>query len=105
MMYKLQRIKVPSILRIKLRSYEVIDVFDNESYISFKFSIEDSTGLLELCLSVLENSDPVERFCIGIKDLYRDYLKYNIYSGKYKYSILKNNYDKLDYQLHKVKMY
>ena len=59
-MYNLRKIKVPSIIRIKLRSYEVLDVFDNESYISFKYSIEDSTGLLEMRLSVPENSDPVE---------------------------------------------
>lgn len=104
-MYKLQKIKVPSIIKIKLRSYEVLDVFDKESYISFKYSIEDSTGLLEMRLSIPDNADPVEKFSLGIKDLYRDYLSYHIYSGRYKYNVFKNNYNSPDYQLHKTKMY
>lgn len=93
-------------MKIKLRSFE--NEIDNEEHIQkvkYLYSIDDSIGLLGMDLFIPEEADPVEYFALRIKDIYRGYNAYNVYHGKYKYTVFKNWKDQFDFQLHKVKMY
>lgn len=93
-------------VKIKLRNYDT--VIYNEEHIQevrYTYSIDDSTGLLEIYLTIPEDADPVEYFVLHVKDLYKGYNCYYVYHSKYKYSLLKNNKYDFNYQLHKIKMW
>ena len=90
-------------MKIKLRSFDsVIYTEEKTQEVRYLYSIDDSTGLLEVYLTIPEEADPVEQFAIHIKDLYRGYKDYNIYYGKWKYNILSDN---IAFQFNKIKMY
>lgn len=90
-------------MKIRLKRFNtLIDTDEHSQEVQYFYSIEDSTGLLEINLNIPEESDPVEYFVIHIKDLYKGYPNYNIYHGKWKYSILSNNNS---FQYNKIKMY
>ena len=92
--------------KFKLKTiYDLIDPDEHIQDVRYKYSIDESCGLLEINLVIPEEADTVEQFVIHMKDLYRGYLNYIVYYGKWKYSLLKNNYDSEDYQLTKFKMY
>lgn len=90
-------------MRIKLRSFDS-NVFPDEKIqdVFYRYSIEDSSGVLEINLTMSEENDPVEQFILKIKDLYKGFNTYNIYCFNYKYTLLVDNNS---YQLNKVKMY
>ena len=102
-MYNLRKIKVPSVMKIKLRSFDtVIYTEEHIQEVEYLYSIDDSLGILKVELTIPEEADPVEQFVIHIKDIYRGFIAYNIYHNKYKYSLLK---DGTAFQLNKIKMY
>ena len=90
-------------MKIKLRRFDtLIDTEEHNQEVNYFYSIGDSTGLLKIELTIPEESDPVEYFVIHIKDLYRGYTNYNVYHGKYKYSVLNG---RNAFQYNKIKMY
>lgn len=92
--------------KIKLRKFDtLIDTEEHIQEVRYLYSIGSSTGLLEINLTIPEDADPVEYFVYRIKDLYKGYNQYDIIHGKWKYSLLKNWKDELNFQLHKIKMY
>ena len=73
-------------MKIKLRSFDsVIYTEEHTQEVRYYYSIEDSTGLLEINLTIPEESDPAEEFVIHIKNLYKGYLQYEILHNKWKY--------------------
>jgi len=90
-------------MKIRLKRFNtLIDTDEHSQEVQYFYSIEDSTGLLEINLNIPEESDPVEYFVIHIKDLYKGYTNYNVYHGKWKYTILN---DDNSFQYNKIKMY
>lgn len=90
-------------MKIKLRKFDtLIDTEEHNQEVRYLYSIGDSTGLLEIHLTIPEESGPVEYFVIHIKDLYKGYTNYNIYHSKWKYTILNDNNA---FQLNKIQMY
>lgn len=90
-------------MKIKLRKFDtLIDTEEHNQEVRYLYSIGDSTGLLEINLTIPEESDPVEYFVMHIKDLYRGYNKYNIYHGKWKHCIVIN---RNNFQYNKIQMY
>ena len=90
-------------MKIKLRSFSTL-IYTEEHIqeVEYLYSIDDSSGLLKIDLTIPEEADPVEQFAIHIKDLYRGYNIYNIYHGKWKYNIFSDN---TAFQFNKIKMY
>ncbi len=91
------------LMKIKLRSFStVIYTEEHVQEVEYLYSIDDSSGLLKIDLTIPEEADPVEQFAIHIKYLYRGYNNYNIYHGKWKYSLFNDNNA---FQLNKIRMY
>ena len=92
--------------KFKLNNFDsVIYTEEHIQEVRYRYTIEDSTGLLEIFLKIPEEADPVEQFVIHIKDLYQGYNNYVIYHGKWKYSLLKNNVQDNEYQFTRYKMW
>lgn len=78
-------------MKIKLRSFDtVIYTEEHTQEVRYLYSIEDSTGILEIDLTIPEEADPVEQFILHIKDIYRGIYEYVIYHTKYKYRYTKH---------------
>lgn len=94
-------------MEIKLRSFEAkINPDEKIQEVRYLYSIEDSLGLLEINLTIPEESDQVEQFIIHLKDLYKGFKEYIVYHNRWKYrlDIDKNKYINEIY-LSKIKMY
>ena len=67
-------------MKIKLRSFES-KIYSDEKIqdVKYYYSIEDSIGMLEINLTLPEESDPVEWFVIHLKDLYKGFKEYICY--------------------------
>lgn len=92
--------------KFKLCNFDsVIYTEEHIQEVRYRYTIEDSTGFLEIFLTIPEEADPVEQFVIHIKDLYQGYNNYVIYHGKWKYSLLKNNVQDNEYQFTRYKMW
>lgn len=90
-------------MKVKLRSFDtVIYTEEHNQEVKYLYSIGDSTDLLEIYLTIPEEADPVEQFIIHLKDIYRGYNNYNVYHGRWKYSIFNDN---TAFQFNKIKMY
>ena len=77
-------------IKIKLKKFDtVIYTEEHTQEVKYVYSIDDSTGLLEMMLTIPENSDPVEQFVIHLKDLYRYNVPvvYTVYHNNYKYTL------------------
>ena len=93
-------------VKFKLRNFDtVIYTEEHTQEVRYRYSIEDSPGLLEIFLTIPEEADPVEYFVLHTKDLYRGYLSYIVYHGKWKHTIYKNRPEENNYQYHKLLMY
>ena len=93
-------------VKIKLRNFNtVVYTEEHTQEVEYIYSIDDSTGLLKILLTIPEDADPVEHFVIHVKDLYKGYLNYIVYHGKWKYNLLLNNIKDFNYQLHRIKMW
>ena len=93
-------------VKFKLRNFDtVIYTEEHTQEVRYRYSIEDSPGLLEIYLTIPEEADPVEYFVLHVKDIYRGYFNYVVYHGKWKYSLLKNRPEVNEYQFHKIAMY
>ena len=94
-------------MKIKLRSIEST-IYPDEKIqdVKYYYSIEDSLGMLEINLTLSEESDPVEWFVFHLKDLYKGFKEYICYHGKFKDRL---DYDKNKYcdewYISKIKMY
>lgn len=73
-------------MKVKLRNLSSV-VYQEEKIqeVEYIYSIDDSLGLLKICLTIPESSDPVEQFVMHIKDLYKGYVNYDVYYGRFKY--------------------
>lgn len=94
-------------MEIKLRSFEAkINSDEKIQEVRYLYSIEDSLGLLEINLTLPEESDQVEQFIIHLKDLYKGFKEYIVYHNRWKYrlDIDKNKYINEMY-LNKIRMY
>lgn len=90
-------------MKIKLRSFDtVIYTEEHIQEVEYLYSIDDSSGLLKIELTIPEEADPVESFIHHVKDIYRGFEHYVVYHSKYKYDLL---VDRNSYQLNKVKMW
>lgn len=90
-------------MKIKLKDFVTkINPDDEIQDVYYRYSIDDSTGLLALELTIPLESDPVEWFVYHTKDLYKDIKEYIIYHNKWKY-ILEQADDEIYIQ--KIKMY
>lgn len=79
-------------MEIKLRNFESnIDPEEKVQDVKYYYSIKDSIGMLEINLTLPEESDPVEWFVYHLKDLYKGFKEYIVYHNKWKYSL---EYDK-----------
>ena len=75
-------------LKIRLvRFNDKIDTDEHIQEISYKYSLEDSSGLLEINLTIPEEDDPVRAFIYSISNLYKYNvpIDYIVYHGRYKY--------------------
>ena len=95
--------KLPKFKLVKFDT--VIYTEEHTQYVRYVYSIDDSIGLLEIDLTIPEDADPVEEFCISIKNLYRGYYNYIIYHSKYKYQISIDRNDPKCYHLSRYKMW
>ena len=102
----MKRIVTKEQVKFKLRNYDTV-VYDEEDTqdVRYLYTIEDSGGFLGMNLTIPKDADPVEQFCIHIKDLYRGYINYVIYHGRYKYNVLLQKPMSFDYQLHRIRMW
>ena len=94
-------------LKIRLvRFDDKIDVDEHIQEISYKYSLEDSSGLLEINLTIPEEDDPLRAFIYSISNLYKYNIPvdYVVYHGRYKH-ILKYFKNIKDYEYFKRKMY
>ena len=92
-------------VKFKLRNFDTV-VYDEEiQEVRYLYTIEDSGGFLEMDLTIPADADPVEQFCLHIKDLYRGYINYVIYHSRYKYNVLLLKPTDFDYQLHRTRMW
>ena len=83
MMNKLQ-------IKLKLKTlYCLVDPEEHIQDVTYKYYNDTLRGLQEINLVIPEEADTVEQFIIHIRDLYRGYLNYVVYYGKWKYSLLK----------------
>lgn len=92
-------------VKIKLKTFTSrIDTEEHIQEVTYKYSIEDSIGLLEIELTISEEADPVEYFVLHTKDLYKYNvpIEYIVYHTKWKYSLY---FDGGIWELHKIKMY
>lgn len=90
-------------MKIKLKDFVTKMHLDDEIQdVYYRYSIEDSTGLLALEITIPAESDPVEWFVYHTKDLYKDMKEYIVYHGKWKYIL---EYDEDETYIHKIKMY
>lgn len=98
-------------IKFTLRNFDtVIYTEEHTQEVRYRYSIEDSPGLLEIFLTIPEEADPVEYFVLHTKDLYRYNLPvdYVVYHGKWKYRLesLRDKYGNSDeWHLSKIKMY
>lgn len=75
-------------LKIKLKKYDtVLYTEEHIQEVKYIYSIDDSTGLLEIMLTLPEDADPVEQFVIHLKYLYKGYKEYTCYYNRYKYRL------------------
>lgn len=93
-------------MRIKLRKYDTVVYTEEKTQeVRYIYSIDDSTGLLEIYLTLPEEADPVESFVIDMKNLYRGFKEYIVYYSKYKYRLdIEKNSD-VEFYLSKIQMY
>lgn len=97
---------IKRIPKFKLVRFDtVIYTEEHTQEVRYVYSIDDSIGLLEINLTIPEEADPVEEFCIAIKNLYRGYYVYIIYHTKFKYMIHIDKNDTSCYKLSRYKMY
>ena len=90
-------------MKIKIKNFDtVIYTEEHIQEVRYLYSIDDSMGVLEINLTIPEESDPVESFIQHVKDIYRGFEHYVVYHSKYKYDLL---VDRNSYQLNKVKMW
>ena len=90
-------------MKIKLKDFVTkMNVDEEIQRVYYRYSIEDSTGLLELDITIPLESDPVEWFVYHTKDLYKDMKEYIVYHNKWKYIL---EYDEDEIYIHKIKMY
>ena len=92
-------------LKIKLKNFTSrIDTEEHIQEVNYKYSIEDSIGLLEIELTIPEEADPVEYFVLHTKDLYKYNIPidYVVYHGKYRYWLIHTDDG---YEFQKIKMY
>lgn len=90
-------------MKIKLKDFVTKMHPDDEIQdVYYRYSIEDSTGLLAIDINIPLESDPVEWFVYHTKDLYKDMHEYIVYHNKWKY-ILEQADDEIYIQ--KIKMY
>ena len=90
-------------MKIKLKDFVTKMHPDDEIQdVYYRYSIEDSTGLLAIELTIPLESDPVEWFVYHTKDLYKDMHEYIVFHNKWKY-ILEQSDDEIYIQ--KIKMY
>ena len=96
-------------IKFTLKNFDIV-IYTEEHIqeVRYRYTIEDSTGLLEIYLTIPEEADPVEYFVLHIKDLYKYNIPvdYIVYHTKWKY-ILRYYHSKSirGYQLLKRKMY
>lgn len=95
-------------MEIKLRSFEAkINPDEKIQEVRYLYSIEDSTGLLAIELTIPLESDPVEWFVYHTKDLYKDMKEYIIFHNKWKYILEYDKGNKFmeEWYFSKIKMY
>ena len=96
-------------LKIRLvRFDDKIDVDEHIQEISYKYSLEDSSGLLEINLTIPEEDDPLRAFIYSISNLYKYNvpIDYIVYHGKYKHILKYYNCKSVKgYMYYKRKMY
>jgi hypothetical protein len=96
-------------LKLKLRNFDsVIYTEEHTQEVRYRYSIEDSPGLLEIYLTIPEDVDPVEYFVLHTKDMYKYNvpIDYNVYHGKWKYTMHLQKDDILsEYYITKYKMW
>ena len=92
-------------LKIKLKTFTSrIDTEEHIQEVTYKYSIEDSIGLLEIELTIPEEADPVEYFVLHTKDMYKYNvpIDYNVYHGKWKYWLIHTDDG---YEFQKIEMW
>ena len=92
-------------LKLKLRNFDsVIYTEEHTQEVRYRYSIEDSPGLLEIYLTIPEDVDPVEYFVLHTKDLYKYNvpIDYNVYHGRWKYWLI---HTEDGYEFQKLKMW
>ena len=95
-------------MEIKLRSFEAkINPDEKIQEVRYLYSIEDSLGLLEINLTIPEESDQVEQFIIHLKDLYKGFKEYIVYHNRWKYRLEYDKGNKFieEWYFSKIKMY
>lgn len=92
-------------IKFTLKNFDVVIYTEEHTQeVRYRYSIDDSFGLLEINLTIPEEADQVEYFVLHIKDLYKynvpvDYI---VYHGKWKYKL---EYNKDEWRMSKIKMW
>lgn len=92
-------------IKFTLKNFDsVIYTEEHIQEVRYRYTIEDSMGLLEIFLTIPDSVDPVEYFVLHTKDLYKYNVpvEYIVYHTKWKYSLYLAGDS---WELHKIKMY
>jgi len=77
-------------IKFTLKNFDsVIYTEEHIQEVRYRYTIEDSMGLLEIFLTIPDSVDPVEYFVLHTKDLYKYNVpvEYIVYYGIWKYSL------------------
>lgn len=87
-------------MKIKLNRINNIDQNDILKRIEYIYSLDDSSGLLKIELTMYNKVDELENFLLHLKDLYKfnKSIEYKCYYKNYKYLVKDDN-------ISKIKMY
>ena len=94
-------------VKIKLRNYDTVLYSEEHTQeVKYIYSIDESLGLLEIYLTIPEQTDPVEFFVYHTKDLYKGFREYIVYYKNFKYRLDIDNCKFCDeVYLSKIKMW
>lgn len=57
-------------MRFRLLTYDIIDEYDNEHYVRYKYQIEKKKNILEINVNI-NNRDVIYNFCYQLAKLYK----------------------------------
>lgn len=104
----MNKIRTFKILKIKLKKIEepkeIIGLVKDVNYF---YSIDDSSGLLQICLTMYNEIDPLDEFLNHVPDLYKynTPIEYDIFYKNCKYELIPTDNTGIDYKRYKIEMY